>query len=597
MSAARQGRQASTRIALVGHEPDLGELAAHSASAHSGRCRSARAASAASTSRASPSRRAGSLIWFLPPKVLRRAQRGPTRAGERRTRRRHHQSDFRHRRPTRRRRVGAPSRRQRLSGGAAASTRRSSSPSAAATPASLAAAVVQRGVSLVVAWGGDGTVNEVASALAFRDRDASPSFRAVPAMVWRASSASRSIRPAAFSVRVGRALSASSTAVSSMAVCSSTSPALASMRASRTSSRRMDSCVAASCATSKSAARELFTYEPDDHTIVADGHGCAQPRAHRGDRQRPSVRQRRASSRRDARIDDGQLDVVVVDASTGVADAAAGADAVHRQHRARCRRVDDAPRRRSRSPRRSPRSITWTASRSSAGRSLRARAHPRGPAGAGARRAVSRAGNAGVLTDPPECCSRDRATAMVESQCLHNVYSHGRVEQGYRSGRSLAHKLTISFTGPHVRNARFAKLSRNAGSPSWTPVRRAGKSGRTGSARSSSACSTTTGIVSSARGWRFAHEGETLKDAGWSESIGSRGPIRPEVRDLRGRESQSRPVRADSPRGRTGSRRPATRRTDSRARPPFQSAARPWPSFARSRPTCTSTERVSTNRS
>jgi YegS/Rv2252/BmrU family lipid kinase len=33
----------------------------------------------------------------------------------------------------------------------------------------LAAAAVQRGVSVVIAWGGDGTINEVASVLAFRD--------------------------------------------------------------------------------------------------------------------------------------------------------------------------------------------------------------------------------------------------------------------------------------------------------------------------------------------------------------------------------------------------------------------------------------------
>ena len=71
---------------------------------------------------------------------------------------------------------GRPRRRARAGGagggparGRAASSRRSSSRSAPGTPASWRARRWPAASSLVIAWGGDGTVNEVASALAFRD--------------------------------------------------------------------------------------------------------------------------------------------------------------------------------------------------------------------------------------------------------------------------------------------------------------------------------------------------------------------------------------------------------------------------------------------
>ena len=66
---AKVGR--SNRIALVGHEPDLGELAAHIIGAQralafrkGGMCRIDLGGLGG--------RRAGALVWFLPPKVLRR---------------------------------------------------------------------------------------------------------------------------------------------------------------------------------------------------------------------------------------------------------------------------------------------------------------------------------------------------------------------------------------------------------------------------------------------------------------------------------------------------------------------------------------------
>lgn len=65
---ARAGRR--TRIALVGHEPGLGELAAHLIGAQ--RALEFRKGGVARIDVGGlTSRRAGSLIWFLPPKVLR----------------------------------------------------------------------------------------------------------------------------------------------------------------------------------------------------------------------------------------------------------------------------------------------------------------------------------------------------------------------------------------------------------------------------------------------------------------------------------------------------------------------------------------------
>lgn len=58
------------RVALVGHEPGLGELAAHLMGAQ--RALAFRKGGVARIDLGSiTSRRAGSLIWFLPPKVLR----------------------------------------------------------------------------------------------------------------------------------------------------------------------------------------------------------------------------------------------------------------------------------------------------------------------------------------------------------------------------------------------------------------------------------------------------------------------------------------------------------------------------------------------
>jgi phosphohistidine phosphatase len=63
-----------SRVALVGHEPGLGELAAHLIGAQ--RALAFRKGGIARIDLGSiTSRRAGSLIWFLPPKVLRQLAR------------------------------------------------------------------------------------------------------------------------------------------------------------------------------------------------------------------------------------------------------------------------------------------------------------------------------------------------------------------------------------------------------------------------------------------------------------------------------------------------------------------------------------------
>jgi phosphohistidine phosphatase len=62
------------RVALVGHEPDLGELAAHLIGA--GRALAFKKGGVCRIDIGSlSSRRAGSLIWFFPPQVLRKVKR------------------------------------------------------------------------------------------------------------------------------------------------------------------------------------------------------------------------------------------------------------------------------------------------------------------------------------------------------------------------------------------------------------------------------------------------------------------------------------------------------------------------------------------
>ena len=96
------------------------------------------------------------------------------------------------------------------------------------------------------------------------------------------------------------------------------SPASASTRASRTSSRPPDSCAAASCAISKSPAREIFTRATHAYDDLHRRQAKPIARAARRDRQRASVRQRRAHRadgahrRRQARCGGGGRSLTVV---------------------------------------------------------------------------------------------------------------------------------------------------------------------------------------------------------------------------------------------------------------------------------------------
>ena len=144
-------------IALVGHEPDLGELAAHLIGARralpfkkGGICR----IDVASLS----TKAAGTLVWFVTPKILRKLAVSETvaviinpisGAGRRpdvARQRAELATAFLHRRGV---------------DGEVFVTERGGH------ARELALAALGRGVSLCIAWGGDGTINETASALAF----------------------------------------------------------------------------------------------------------------------------------------------------------------------------------------------------------------------------------------------------------------------------------------------------------------------------------------------------------------------------------------------------------------------------------------------
>ena len=173
----------------------------------------------------------------------------------------------------------------------------------------LAAAALQRGASVVAAWGGDGTVNEVASVLAFRD---------VPLAVV----------PSGSGNGLARELGVPFDPVAALAVALDGRDLV--MDAGELDDRLffniagigLDARVALKFAAGglvrrglrrylEITARELFTYDPDVHTIAVDGDiirertlliAIANARQYgNGARIAP-----------DARIDDGRLDVVVV---------------------------------------------------------------------------------------------------------------------------------------------------------------------------------------------------------------------------------------------------------------------------------------------
>jgi YegS/Rv2252/BmrU family lipid kinase len=178
----------------------------------------------------------------------------------------------------------------------------------------LAAAAVARGTSLVVAWGGDGTVNEVASALVFRD-------------------AALAIIPSGSGNGLARELRMPLDAAA--AFDAALDGRERRMDAGELDGRLFfniagigfDAHVAQQFARSRRrgwstymeiTVRELFSFQPADHTVVADGVSL----------QTRPLMIAIANSRQygngaiiapDALIDDGKLDVVVVEHRSPIA--------------------------------------------------------------------------------------------------------------------------------------------------------------------------------------------------------------------------------------------------------------------------------------
>jgi YegS/Rv2252/BmrU family lipid kinase len=174
----------------------------------------------------------------------------------------------------------------------------------------LATAAIDRGTSLVIAWGGDGTVNEVASALAFR-------------------SATMAVIPSGSGNGLARELTLPLATEGAFATAIDGHPRvidcgeLDGRLFFNVAGLGLDARVAHEFAAHglvrrgfrrylEVAARELFTYTPDDHTIVADGrvtHSRALIIALANARQYGNG----ALIAPQARVDDGKLDVVIID--------------------------------------------------------------------------------------------------------------------------------------------------------------------------------------------------------------------------------------------------------------------------------------------
>jgi YegS/Rv2252/BmrU family lipid kinase len=174
----------------------------------------------------------------------------------------------------------------------------------------MAAAAVDRGTALVIAWGGDGTVNEVASALAFR----SATMAVIPS-----GSGNGLARELGVPLDPQGAFAAASDGRLRVIDCGELDGRLFFNVAGLGLDARVAHEFAAHGLVRRGfrrylevAARELFTYTPDDHTIVTDGHAS----------HRRALIVALANARQygngaliapNARIDDGKLDVVVID--------------------------------------------------------------------------------------------------------------------------------------------------------------------------------------------------------------------------------------------------------------------------------------------
>lgn len=174
----------------------------------------------------------------------------------------------------------------------------------------LTTAALARGTSLVMAWGGDGTVNEVASALAFRD-------------------AALAIVPSGSGNGLARELSVPMDAARAFAAaldgreCRMDAGELDGRMFFNIAGLGLDARVAHQFAANglvrrgfsrylQITARELFSFVPDDQTIVADG---VPMRARALIVAIANARQygNGAIIAPEARIDDGKLDVIVIE--------------------------------------------------------------------------------------------------------------------------------------------------------------------------------------------------------------------------------------------------------------------------------------------
>ena len=173
----------------------------------------------------------------------------------------------------------------------------------------LASAALERGVRLVIAWGGDGTVNEVASALAFGDAD----LGIVP---------SGSGNGLARELRIPFDAAEAIAGALTWPVWSIDCGELDGRLFVNVAGLGLDARVAHRFAAKgifrrgflrylEVAARELITYVPGDHTVVCDGVETRTPAliiALANARQYGNG----AIIAPHARLDDGRLDVVVV---------------------------------------------------------------------------------------------------------------------------------------------------------------------------------------------------------------------------------------------------------------------------------------------
>jgi YegS/Rv2252/BmrU family lipid kinase len=174
----------------------------------------------------------------------------------------------------------------------------------------LATAVVDHGTSQVIAWGGDGTVNEVASALA---------FRAATMAVIPSGSGNGLARELALPLDPAGAFATAVDGRPRVIDCGELDGRLFFNVAGLGLDARVAHEFAAHGLVRRGfrrylevAARELFTYTPDEHTIVADGeiiHSRAMIVALANARQYGNG----ALIAPRARIDDGKLEVVVID--------------------------------------------------------------------------------------------------------------------------------------------------------------------------------------------------------------------------------------------------------------------------------------------